>query len=206
VRKTVYGVRRVANGPHNVTPTIAVGAWWAVGKTSVNAPASAPTRQRHTHADSATERLTRRRPSVHATRAPRTITTMIAGTLVAVVSCWSLFVAAAAKHGSNARSAHSDGDVVRRYTASSAGGEQHCCTGQSSSTADVVVADDTANLGEVNKSPSVRSKARYAGLAYGTRVFRFTLLLFKSVSADDGLRYSCRQCVWFYTGRVTCRV
>ncbi|XP_060870385.1 uncharacterized protein LOC132944874 [Metopolophium dirhodum] len=74
---------------------------------------------------------------------------MIAGTLVAVVSCWSLFVAAAAKHGSNARSVHSDGDLVRRYTTSSAGGEQHCCSGQSSSTADVVAADDTANLGEI---------------------------------------------------------
>jgi len=67
-----------------------------------------------------------------------------AGTLVAAVSCWSLF-AAAARQGSDARSMHFDGDLVRRYrTSASAGG--HCCTGQSQSTA---ATDETAISGEV---------------------------------------------------------
>ncbi|XP_026812855.1 uncharacterized protein LOC113553629 [Rhopalosiphum maidis] len=96
----------------------------------------------HTHADSATGRITRHGPAAHATRAPRTRTTMIAGTLVVAISCWSLF-AAAAQHGSDRRSVHYDGDLVRSYrTSTSTTGGEHCCTGgQSLSTGDDNIAD-----------------------------------------------------------------
>lgn len=103
----------------------------------------------HTHADFATGRITRHRLAVHAIRAPCTTSTMVAGALVAAISCWSLFATAAAKHGSNGRSVQYDGDHVRRYrTTTSTNSGEHCCTGQSSSTA-ALIYDDSANTVEI---------------------------------------------------------
>ncbi|CAH1710408.1 unnamed protein product [Aphis gossypii] len=94
----------------------------------------------HTHADFATGRITRHRLAVYATRAPFTTSTMVAGALVAAISCWLLFAAAAAaKHGSNDHSVQYDGDHVLRYhTTTSSNSGEHCCTGQSSSTAALI--------------------------------------------------------------------
>lgn len=129
----------------------------------------------HTHADSATGRITRHGPAAHATRAPRRRTTMIAGTLVVAISCWSLF-AAAAQHGSDRRLVHYDGDLVRNYrTSAFTDGEPSCCAGrQFLSTED----DDNVNPFEVNESS-------YAGLYWYYNVLSFLFYTDCVLSLDN---------------------
>lgn len=152
VRKTVYGAHhRAANDPerdpHNFGGCPVGGGTNGRLRTCIGTDA---VMRLHTHADFATGRITRHRLAVQATRAPCTTSTMVAGALVVAISCWSLFAAAAAKHGSNGRSVQYDEDHVRRYrTTTSTNSGEHCCTGQSSLTAALIDAE-SANTEEVN--------------------------------------------------------